>query len=351
MEGRRCWFRFLSYSEKKALSMSGEGRASTIAKLIKVAKKHYPVVKPPAGRGVLDNLLYACLLEDSNFTAADDAFAKLEQYCDWNEVRVSTVAELSEVLTGLGKPEKAAERLKNALHSVFETHYSYDLDFLIKESQGKAIAQLEKYIGIGQFVVSYVVQNSFSGHKIPICEATLELAHVLGLVTPKERESGNIPGLDRAVSKTKGVEFFSTVHQMAVAYFASPFSTDVRKILTEVASDASERMKKRAAKPKAQPAPNAESKSEGAKALPKDGKAKTAVSSGTEPAKPSKKSAKTTTKKATPASSSDSAKTAAKPASKPPKKATPKIAAASAAPAKKASAKKEPSKLSKKKPR
>lgn len=231
--------------------MSSEGRASTIAKLAKVANKNFSAVKPPANRGVLENLLYACLLENSDFSPADEAFAKLEQYCDWNEVRVSTVAELAEVVASLNRPEQAAERLKNALHSVFETHYSYDLDFLIKESQGKAVAQLEKYFGVSPFAVAYVVQNSFGGHRIPLCDCSLELAFALGLATAKERENANVPGLERAISKTKGVEFFSTFHQLGVAYDKSPYSPEIKKILTDIAPDAAERMKKRPSKSKA----------------------------------------------------------------------------------------------------
>jgi endonuclease-3 len=114
--------------------MSGENRTAIIGKLVKVAKKHYPVVSPPASRSVLENLLYACLLENSSFAAADEAFARLEQYADWNEVRVTTAQELCEISAALTDPQVAIERLKLALHSIFEIHYSFDLDFLINHT-------------------------------------------------------------------------------------------------------------------------------------------------------------------------------------------------------------------------
>lgn len=333
-----------------------ESRSAVIQKLVKVAKKNYPVVKPPSDRNVLDTIIYACLLEDSDFQAADEAFAKLEQYADWNEVRVSTVAELAEVMSGMTYPDKAADRLKHVLHSIFETHYSFDLDFLVKESQGKAVAQIEKYFGATPFTVGYVVQNSLDGHKIPISESILELAHALGLVTPKERENKTIPGIDRAVPKSKGPELFSTVHQFAVAYAKTPFSTEVRKLIVDIAPDANERLKKRASK---------SSSKSSATATHKGGKsAKGRKTSG----KPAKKSAESSTaksaaagkKKTTKASPTKKSATSRKKTTKKPaktakattkkttkKKTTKKSATKSA----KKTSRKASSKLSKKKPR
>ena len=316
-----------------------ESRSNVIQKLVKVAKKHYPVVKPPSQRNVLDTIIYACLLEDSEFGAADDAFAKLEQYADWNEVRVSTVSELTEVMAGLTHPAAAADRLKNVLHSIFETHYSFDLDFLVKESQGKAVAQIEKYFGSTAFTVSYVIQNSLDGHKIPVSESILELAHVLGLITPKDRENRTVPGIDRAVPKSKGPELFSTVHQLAVAYEKSPYSNDVRKQILDISSEANERLKKRPSKSaasKAKPAKKAAekpAKSDKASAKTETPKKKTKKPATTTKAAPKKK---TTKKKAAPAPKKATKKSAPNPATKKPAKKTTRKAS---------------SKLSKKKPR
>ena len=77
--------------------MSAKNRADLINKLYKVAKKEYDFIKPPSNRTVFENMLYGCCLENSTFEAADEAFAKLqENFCDWNEVRVTTLDELAE---------------------------------------------------------------------------------------------------------------------------------------------------------------------------------------------------------------------------------------------------------------
>ena len=148
--------------------MSTSNRASKLTKTHKVLKKHYKPY-PVADRPVLEHLLYACCLEVAPAEAADEAFAKLQQaYYDWNEVRVTTVSELSEILSGLPKSSEAASRLKRSLQSVFECYYSFDLEPLKKENIGKAVKQLEKLDGISKFAVAFVTQNGLGGHAIAV---------------------------------------------------------------------------------------------------------------------------------------------------------------------------------------
>src|SRR5687768_6397993 len=98
-------------------------RTALLNKIYKVLKKHYKPVAPPPERTVLEHLLYACCLENARFEAADEAYAKLtELYFDLNEIRVTTVTEISEGMTGIPDAAAAAQRVKRALQSVFETN-------------------------------------------------------------------------------------------------------------------------------------------------------------------------------------------------------------------------------------
>ncbi len=227
--------------------MSATNRAAVFAKLQRVAKKHYPVVKPPAGRNVLEHLMYACCLQNSQFEQADEALARIQRtYFDWNEVRVATIAELGEVMNCLNQPTQAANRLKKTLNSVFETHYAFDIDFLKKENLGKAVEILDKGRGITPFVLAYVAQSGLGGHQIGIDEAMLNLMFVVGAIDEQAQDDFKISGLERAIPKTKGIEFFSTVHQLAVALHANPFKPDIRKIVLTIEPSAKERFAKRA---------------------------------------------------------------------------------------------------------
>ncbi len=229
--------------------MAALNRADKFTKLFKILRRHFEPIPTPPNRTLLENLLYACCLENSKFDAADEAFARLQQdFFDWNEIRVTTTQELADLMNGLFDPNDAATRLKRTLHSMFETHYSFEIDSLKKENLGKAIQHIGKFNGISPFVVGYVTQASLGGHSIAVDRALLALMQTLDLVTDKDIAHAQVPGLERAIPKNKGVEFFSLVHQLSAALFASPFSNDLRNMVIEVDVEAKNRFPKRGAK-------------------------------------------------------------------------------------------------------
>jgi endonuclease-3 len=274
----------------------------------KVLAKHYKPVKP-VERPVLEQLLYASCLEDSRPEAADECFARLqESFFDWNEVRVTTVGELAEVLRGLHDAQRAATLIKHTLHSVFEAIYDFDLETLKKQNLGAAVKQLQGYRGTTPFAVNYTVQTTLGGHAIPVSQSGIEIMRILALVNEKQSDlaSGTVPGLERAVAKNKGVEFASLLQQFAAEYAAAPFGTTARSILLEIDPDAKARFPKRpgrkgaAAEPEPEepkpdkkktaarpPKPTTKSS---AKPVPKPtGKKKTTKKTPLPPAKPAKK--------------------------------------------------------------
>lgn len=334
--------------------MSAKNRADLITKLHKFVKKEYQVITPPSNRSVLEHMIYGCCLENSTFDAADDAFARLqENYFDWNEVRVTTVAELEESCRNLSDPTAAAKSLKKTLHGIFEHYYQFDLDFLKKENLSKAVQTFQKFNGVSQFVVSYVAQNGLGGHSIPLDHSLMRLFYVLGIVTEDESKKDRVPGLERTIAKAKGAEFSILVHQLAVAFNSAPFSNAIRAKILKISGDAKERFPKRASRKK-EPEKKAPEKKEPAKVVAKKATAKVKPVAKKAAAKTKKKVVK---KAAAKPVKKSAAKPAKKAAAKPVKKAAAKSTKkAKAKPAKKATKKvtkkKSPTKrLSKKKPR
>jgi len=230
--------------------MATSQRAAILTKLHKVLKKHYKPVSPPADRTLLEHLLYACCLENASYEKADEAFARLQQsFFDWNEVRVSTAAELSESLAELPDPMEQATHLKRLLQAVFESHYSFDLELLKKQNLGKSEKQLENYAGATRFVVSYGVQHGLEGHAIPIDRGALDIMEILEIITPQEAEKKSVPGLERAIPKNKGIEFGSMLHQFSADYVAAPTGSKIRAMLIEVDANSKGRVPTRLTKP------------------------------------------------------------------------------------------------------
>ncbi|HIA20640.1 MAG TPA: hypothetical protein EYN70_14700 [Planctomycetaceae bacterium] len=234
--------------------MSTPNRASILNKTFRILRKHYKWVGPLRDRTVLEHLLYACCLENSQPEAADEAYARLqESYYDWNEIRVTSVGELAEILNPLADPADAATRLKQVLQVVFETYYAFDLEHLQKQNLGKAIKELEKYKGTTSFSVDYVTQNGLGGHSIATNQGVIKTLTVLGIVSEAEARKRHLPGMARAISKSKGVEFSSLLHQLGTDFQMTPFSSRVRAILLEITADAKSRFPKRKTRKKETP--------------------------------------------------------------------------------------------------
>lgn len=299
--------------------MAAANRANVFTASQKVIKKHYSSAGADK-RNVVEQLVFAAILENAPRKVADECFEVMQkEYIDWNEIRVTSVAELSEMFAKHPAPEGAATRVKTLLQNIFESVYGYDLEGMKKGNQGKAVAQIEKY-GATPFVVGYVTQHGLGGHAIPVDSALVNLMFVLGAISDKEMDKLAVPGIERAIPKTKGVEYSDMIHELAVDFQGAPFSKKVRDLLLEIAPDAKSRFPKRVAEEPAS-APEEEKGGAAKKTSPKKATTKKATAKKEEPAEeaPKTKAAakkttkKTTTKKATATKKSSTGITKKKP--------------------------------------
>ena len=226
--------------------MAFPSRTSQFSKVQKVLKKLYNPVTPDPNRPVFEHLLYACCLENAHYEVAEEAFAALvHNFFDWNEVRVSTLRELSEVMAGLPEPPAAANRLKRVLQSIFESTYSFGLEELRKLNLGPAADQLRKMDGTTNFGVAYVIQSALGGHAIPVDLGVLRAMCVVELVSEEAVKAGAVPGLERAVAKSKGIEFGSQLHQFGADFIANPYAPALHETLLQINPDCRDRLPKR----------------------------------------------------------------------------------------------------------
>jgi hypothetical protein len=234
--------------------MTTPNRAATLNKAHKVLKRSYTYHPVKGEQPVLESLLFACLLENARHDVARQAFAKVQAaFFDLNEIRVSTVKELAEVMDALPEAMEAAARLKGVLQSVFESDYSFDLESLKKQNIGAAVKRMQKLQGATAFNVAYTTQTALGGHSIPVDKGTADALHVLGVISEAEAKNFAVPGMERAIPKSKGQEFGALLHELGADFFANPFSQSLRDLLMSISPDAKERFPKRA--PKKPPAP------------------------------------------------------------------------------------------------
>jgi endonuclease III len=226
--------------------MAQPSRTAQIAKIHKVLKKYYKPVNPEPSRSVIEHLLFACCLENAPYDATEEAFAALSHnFFDWNEVRVSTVRELAEEMPRLPDPTLAAQRIKRVLQSIFDATYAFDLEDLHKLNLGPATEKLGKLDGSTPFSVAYVVQAALGGHAIPVDQGVIKALEAADMITSEEIQAGQINGLERAITKPKGCEFASLLHQLGADFIANPNSPALLQILVDLNPAAAERMTRR----------------------------------------------------------------------------------------------------------
>ena len=235
--------------------MSSPNRTALLTKLHRVLKKHYKPFAPRGDQPVLETLLFACCLENTPHSLAERVYEKVRaSFFDWNEVRVTTVKELTEVMSELPDPVAAAANLKGVLQNTFESEYCFELETIKKKNLGEAIKRIQKLEGASPFVVAYATQVALGGHAIPLDRGALGVLYVLGGVNEAEQKAGTVSGMERAIPKNKGVEFGSLLHELGAEFVANPFSTQLRDFLLSISPDAKDRFPKRTPK-KPVPAP------------------------------------------------------------------------------------------------
>jgi endonuclease-3 len=177
------------------------------------------VVDPgdPVNLPVLEQFLYAICREGATREQADEAFRTLqERFFDWNEIRVSSVRELEECLSGLSEPEVRAQRLISFLQEVFETTFSYDLESLHKKGLKQAAKQLARYQAANDYAVSWVVQQTLGGHAIPLDAPTLRVLRRLGLIDDDMADPDTIrASLEHLIPKARGPLFSDLISGLA----------------------------------------------------------------------------------------------------------------------------------------
>jgi hypothetical protein len=222
-------------------------RAQLIPKLHKALKAAYKPVPFDTARPLLDQVLVACCLENAPYDVAEKACARLrESAFDLNEIRVTTVAELAEILHDLPDPAHAALSLRRVLQSVFESTYNFSLDHAKKHSLAHGLKVLEGMHGVPPFVVAHVVSTALDGHMIPLDKGAVAALYVCGLTTRAEYDSGKVAGLERIIGKKSGVEFSSLLHQFGIEVLTNLHGNTVRKVVQAVnAAALKDRMPKR----------------------------------------------------------------------------------------------------------
>lgn len=188
-----------------------------LAKALKLLDRKFPPVEAVDPRPVLEEVLYAIVREGFTTEGANEAFAKFKgTFFDWNEVRVSTVPEIAEALAGVPDAGRKAQRISEVLQYVFEMYYSFDLTDLDKKGLKQAGKQLNRFTGMNDFAVAWVVQRSLGGHAVPLDDAITRVLLRLRIIEGDDDIEAIRGTLEHLVPKASAPTFVDRISTLAL---------------------------------------------------------------------------------------------------------------------------------------
>jgi endonuclease III len=206
-----------------------------IHKLYRSLKRKYPAVQKVIYDEPIDALVYAIISAELNEPAAQAAIKRIADYfVDWNDLRISRVEEIIEVLGSDASVAKdIASALATALRAVFSKYNMVSLKALYKMSKRPARTVLEKIDGTSRFVVDYCMLTSLQGHAIPLTKKMIEYMRNNELVRSNADEREIEGFLARQIPAENAYEFYSLLRRESEAGEVKEKKKAVRKIKAE----------------------------------------------------------------------------------------------------------------------
>jgi endonuclease-3 len=197
--------------------MATTSKAQILTDIQTLLKKRYKIDPALEKMTILEAVVFGICHEDSTREQAHIALAKFKEgFFDWNEVRVSSLEEIQGVLSTMTDAEGRAFRIRRFLRQLFEKTYGFNLDALTKKPQKESVKSLEEYDAMASdYVLATVTRLALQGHAIPVDAATLRALTRLGIADDPTDLPNLRAALERAVPKTRGLEFSDLLEELA----------------------------------------------------------------------------------------------------------------------------------------
>ena len=199
--------------------MATQSKAQYLTEVHNLLKRRYKPSPSAQKLSVFESVVYGICHEGATRAQAEAAMEAFRSgFFDWNEVRVSPVAEIQGVFEKLGIPdtEERAYRLRRFLRQLFEKAYSFNLEPLLKKPQKDATKSLQEFEAFSSdFVLATVMRVGLGGHAIGIDRPTRRALERLGVAEPGQDDATLRGALERAVPKNRGIEFVDLIEDLA----------------------------------------------------------------------------------------------------------------------------------------
>ena len=187
-------------------------------------------------------LVEGIMAEDTTPAKASLAISALaEEFVDFNELRVSPVRDIVEVLgEDFPSVRAKANAVTGALQVIFDHANSLSMDYLAKMTKREVRSILREKIGLSPYAESVLTLFGFGGHAIPVDNLLLEALKLDGYIHP----DSDLPDLQGFLERIAPGKDAMSWHEALRDYAAGAAS--------KVAKERARRQRKAKAKAKAE---------------------------------------------------------------------------------------------------
>jgi endonuclease III len=189
--------------------------AQRLQKLYRGLKRVHPKAEKVSYDDPIEALIHGIVSERISETATQRAMKGFrDTFVDWNDLRVSRVEEIVEVLHEDTAASRAtAFALTTALRAVFDEYHTLSLQNLKKIGKRPAKQALEQLDGMDAYVVGYCMLTSLQGHAIPLTGQMADYLKQHEVVDP-EADEPDIEGfLTRQIAAKNAYEFYELLRR------------------------------------------------------------------------------------------------------------------------------------------
>lgn len=189
--------------------MSTPTKTQALNEIYNLLRKRYKIEPRISKLSVLEAIVFGICNQGTTSEQANQALSRFkDHFYDWNEVRVSTLQEIEDVLAGLPEPASRAIQLRRFLRQLFEKTYGFNLDALAKKPMKDALKALSEYDAFeSDYVLAAVIQKALGGHAIPVDPPIRRALERLGIADADTDEAALRSLLERAIPKNRGADF------------------------------------------------------------------------------------------------------------------------------------------------
>jgi len=189
--------------------------AQRLQRLYRELKRAHPEVEKTTYEDPVDALICGIISERMSESAAQKAFREITKaFVDWNDLRVSRVEEVAEVLGRKTVSSRAtALTLTAALRRIFDEYHKISLQTLKKLGRRPARQDLEKIEGVSRFVINYCLLTSLETHVIPVTQPMADYLKQNGIIDANADEDDVEGFLTRCVAAKDAHEFYALLRR------------------------------------------------------------------------------------------------------------------------------------------